>query len=777
MPGAFSIQGLISNLDTNGIVDAIITAERKNTVLLENRQETATKQLTQYQAISAKMLGLQTNIQSLLKSSAFDAVGISVSDETALSATATGTVAPGTYTLNIDSLATNHQVASQGFADPALTSLGTGTITIGMGTASARTFTLDSTNNNLTALKKAINSANIGVTASIINDGSAANQYRLVLTANKTGTANEITVTSNLSGGTAPDFSGVSFDALEKVGVYTGSSSLALGGNASYTGSTNKTYTFTVAGSGTQTVGDAPITINWTDGTNSGSIDVSATGEVALTGTGADGLSVEFGSGTLVAGEAFQVQAFAPLLQAAQDARVSIGSTQNGGSPITVTSSTNEIDDLIEGLTLRLTDTTTSPVTINASLDTATVKKNITGMLSAYNDVMSDIDDQFSYNQDTGEAGVLLGDQFLLTLQSGLRSYMNGAIGGLPKGMNMLRSIGIQTAANGQMSLVDSSALEEALTNNLEGVRQLFMDSGTSSNSLISFISGASTAVESDTGYSVDITQVATKMVLQGAAIANPGDTPLTLATDNNTLRIVTDGVVSNDISLTAKTYDSGTALATELQDKINADAKIGERGVKVEWVDNGTTGYLKLTSGSYGSASRIVMQQNASTALDVLGLGAGISEIAGRDVQGTINGESATGAGRLLTGDKGNKTTDGIRLEVKLDSTDLVSGSEGTVTFTRGFASRLNRAVDSIARAQDGSLARRSQGIQSQIDDLKAQIAAQDERLAVRREKLYERFSALESALSQFQSQSQFLQAQLGQIAANTNSITGGGN
>jgi len=327
------------------------------------------------------------------------------------------------------------------------------------------------------------------------------------------------------------------------------------------------------------------------------------------------------------------------------------------------------------------------------------------------------------------------------------------------------------------MTLVDSTALNDALLEDPAAVRALFVDSGTATNSLISFVSAGTATIETSTGYAVEITEAATKMVLQGAAIADPADSPLTLTSASNTLRLLIDGIVSEDIVLTEKTYDSGAALAAELQDKINADEKIGKRGIQVEWVDNGTTGYLKLTSGSYGSASRIVMQQNASTALSALGLGAGIAEIAGRDVQGTINGEAATGTGRLLTGKADNKLTAGLRLEVRLEASDLVSGSEGTVTFTRGFASRLNRAVDSISRAQDGSLSRRTKGIETQIDDLKKQIAAQDERLAVRREKLFARFTELEKALNEFQAQSRFLDAQLSQISANTRFITGGGN
>jgi len=74
------------------------------------------------------------------------------------------------------------------------TALGTGTLTLQVGTADAVTITLDSTNNTLEGIRTAINASGAGVTASIVNDGSDT-PYRLVLTSNSTGTESAMTVT------------------------------------------------------------------------------------------------------------------------------------------------------------------------------------------------------------------------------------------------------------------------------------------------------------------------------------------------------------------------------------------------------------------------------------------------------------------------------------------------------------------------------------------------------------------------------------------------------
>ena len=337
----------------------------------------------------------------LSRTDTFDQTKISVSDEDYLTATAGSNVGVGTYSLNIIALAQNHQIASQGFSKEEAAKIGTGTITITVGDASPRTITIDTGSGTLEGIKNAINSAKVGVKASVINDGTASNPYRLLLTGDTTGAKNKITVSSNLTGTKIPDFSSTSFDQVEELSFAAAATSTPnLGTTASYTGSQNKTYTFTVGGVGTQTVGSGDIALNWTDGTNNGSIIVSsADTEVELSGAGSDGFKLSFAAGTLVAGDTFQVQSFAPLLQQAQDAQISMGSTSGGGSPITVTSETNLVKDLIPGVTLNLKQvTTTSPITVSVERDLAGIEKQVDDFVTKFNDVLSALDEQFTYD-------------------------------------------------------------------------------------------------------------------------------------------------------------------------------------------------------------------------------------------------------------------------------------------------------------------------------------------------------------------------------------------
>ncbi len=772
MSSLYSIDGINSGLNTAEIIDAIMASERRNVDFLEQEQTEKTQIVTTLKALQAKFLALQTNLAKLTKSSTFEAATATVSDESILNASVSGRVGTGSYDIQVLSLARNHQIASQGSTDQSLGIFGTGTINISVGDGSLHAIVVDAKNNSLIGIKSAINDANMGVRATIINDGSSSNPYRLILASEDTGVANKINVTSNLTGGSNLDFNAASFDDPETIAMDSSSSSqISLGATASYSGSVNKIYTFTVAGSGTQTVGTDTITINWTDGTNSGSFDVTqADTEVDLTGDGADGLKLSFSDGTLTAGDTFQVTTFAPLLQEASDARIALGSDGGSGSPIIVTSDTNKFTSLIGGLSLTVLKETVpgESVSINTDVDFSKIKSAINDFISSYNEVNEYIGEQNTYDKDSGEVGILFGDLTLQMMESSLRGVLASGVSGLEGKYNNLYAIGIRTTATGTLTLVNSSRLEEALSNNLDDVIKLFSSSASSSNSFIEFVSSSAEAKPGE-NYEVDITQAASRGRFQGSGITDPATTPITLNSSNNRLKFIVDGLTSDEIILTEKTYNSADELVQEIQSKIDSDNSIGNRGLTVEWVDSGSgTGYLNFTGSTYGSTSKVqTVTSIASSAYAVLGLLNGTSHT-GADVAGTINGETAEGKGQYLTGKEGNDTTDGLKLRVTLDALQVVSGAEGTITYSKGMAARLSDMVDSFTKVGEGLFDRRITGYQNQIAALQDRIDEYEERLEMRRESLFKKFYEMEIVLGQLGTQSEFLTNQLAGINTN---------
>lgn len=770
------ITGLMSNLDTAQIIDALLTYDKANVTLIEDQQTAKTNQMSTYQAINAKLLAFQTQAKVLASSKSFLASSVTSSDEDYVRAIAGDDVALGNYSINVEALAQNHQVASQGFSELQAASLGSGTVRIWLGDGSVTTITLDSSDNSLEALKKAINSANIDIKASIVDDGSDSNPYRLLLTSTKSGAKNAIHFEASLSGSKSPEFTTASFDDVELLSYSSQATSLpSLGASASYTGSENKTYTFTVAGSGSQTVGDGDITVNWTDGTNSGSFVVSsAATEVALTGDGSDGLTLQFAAGDLEGGDTFQVQTFAPLLQKARDARVSLGSTSGGGSPISVTSETNLVTGLISGITLQLKQVTDgNPIIISASEDTSQVEDQINTFISKFNDVMSAIDDQFTFDPDNGQdAGVLFGDSTLMMMQMSLRSRVTSDVDGLSSDYRMLADIGIRVGSTGALSVVDRDRLQTALSKDMDSVLKLFTTSGESSNSKITFLSAAGDTVGTTDGYEVKITQTAEHGYLRGGLISDPTVAPIVIDSHNSHLQLTVDGISSDDIVLTEGTYNNFADLKEELQGKINADPNVGGLGVNVEYMDTGDEGFFRLTSGTYGSGSIVKMVSNVTNnAFTILGLANGQS-VGGKNVAGTINGEEATGAGQILTGKSENANTAGLKLHVELTSSELSTNGTATIKVLKGVATKAWDLATSLTQTVDGVIARRTKALQNQIDDLGDQVTSLNDQIELKRVRLQERFTDLETLLSGLQSQSDYLAAQLQSVTSNWNSI-----
>lgn len=778
MPGSQGIDGIVSNLNTTEIIKAVMDFERRNIRRMESDIQEKTQKMSVFNTISAKVLSLKVKADKLTRAATFEAAKVSVSDEDYLTASVGGKISSGQYSVKVEQLASYNQIASQGFATKG-TTIGTGEFTIQLGDGSAKTIEITSENNTLEGLKDAINDSGSSIQAAIINDGSSSNPYRLLLTSTKSGAENMIQVSSSLSGGEAPDFVNSSFDAVEKTRWTNGSTAEAVvGDTASYTGSENKTYTFTVAGSGTQTIGTDEIELNWSDGTNSGTLTIAAGytpgDEIALAGAGSDGLKLSFSDGILAAGDSFQVQAFTPELQAAQDAKVSLGDSSGGGSPITVSSSTNEIKDLIPGVTLNLkkvTDATTN-INIDTTIDKGKIVKAVEDFVNSYNDVMNAIDQQFKYNEESTEIGILFGDSTLRTMQTRMRTGLLTSMSDLDSDYVLLSQLGVRhDVATGKLVLRDRAALEDAIENNMDDLLKFFTNSGSSDNSAVEFVSSSSKTDMPDSGFVVKVTQAATKGYLYGDNINDPASSPLEIDSSNYQLKLRVDGIESNEIALTQKTYTSMTELAQEIQTKIDNDSKIGDLGVTVEASGN----RLKISSNSYGSNSRVeTLGGISASAMDLLGLSTG-ERYRGDDVQGTINGEEATGSGQMLRGKSNSEFAEGLSLKVTLTSSDIKNGNDSaTIGLVTGWANQMEEMLDMFSAEGEGVIANRTDALQTQIDIINDRIAKEEERLKIREESLWRQYQALEESLNKWNSTGSFLSTQLTNVNKNWDMIRG---
>lgn len=485
-----------SGLDINTIVTQLMSVEQQPITKLNAKEASYQAKLSAYGTVKGSMAAFQTALNNL-SSSSFQANAAVSSDSTTVAATATTIAVPGTYSIDVTSLAAAQQLVAAGQASSTAT-IGTGattTLTFDFGTIAGNTFnattgkygstlsaattlgsttvtaptanlavgatitgvgipvgatiasitdannfvisaaatatgagvalqanatytsngagtksiTIDSTNNTLGGIRDAINAAGMGVTASIINDGSAT-PYRLVLASNSTGAANSIKITS---------------------------------------------------------VGDATVGALLSN-------DPTATATQNLSES-----------------------------TTAKNAVLKV----NG---ITVTKSSNTVTDAVQGVTLNLNKLSTSSVSLNVTRDTTTVSNSIAAFVKAFNDLNSTMKNLSSYDAVNKKGAVLQGDAVVRSLQAQMRSLLSTSVSGAGA-YSTLASIGVAFQKDGTL-LLDTAKLGTAMTNSFSNISTLFTSTGGYATTLGSWATNAlssnGTLANQTTGIGKTITDI-----------------------------------------------------------------------------------------------------------------------------------------------------------------------------------------------------------------------------------------------------------------------------
>lgn len=192
------------------------------------------------------------------------------------------------------------------------------------------------------------------------------------------------------------------------------------------------------------------------------------------TGAGqAFSLTSDDGSGTAVPG----VQ-FATALQTATDASFKV----NG---LAVSRSSNTVTDVIDGVTLDLYANTTGAARLDLNRDTAGIKDNIKGLVTAYNDfaeTLKILGDRSSEVEEFG--GVLAGESLLESVRTQVRAMVTDNSSTPGSNIKAARDVGMSIDRYGKLSL-DDGKLDAALQNNFGEVSTLF-SAGTNNQSIYS---------------------------------------------------------------------------------------------------------------------------------------------------------------------------------------------------------------------------------------------------------------------------------------------------
>lgn len=368
--------GVGSGLDVNSIINALVNAKAAGP-----RQQISS-QSTQLQAQEAGLTALSTALGSMQDAlTTLGSVTTYTTYTSTLGNTAVGSVTtqssaqPGTYSVEVSSLATAQKSVSSAYASGAAVGAGTLTVTVGGNAMNIAVGAGDS----LGTIASAINgsSSNPGVQATVVSGTSG---QQLLLTSTSTGVANAFTVTAGS-------------------GSSSGLSSLATALNTPSSAAT-----------------DASLTI--------------------------DGIAVS--------------------------------------------SASNVVSSALPGVTLNLT--ATGSTTLTVAQDPSAITTAVNNFVSAYNTYASTVNSLDSYDPSTQEAGVLLGDSTLMSIQRQVNTILSGGVAG--NSIGSLAALGVTRNADGTLS-VDSNQLNSAIQSNPQAVQNLFSGTNgyatTLGNALTSF--------------------------------------------------------------------------------------------------------------------------------------------------------------------------------------------------------------------------------------------------------------------------------------------------
>ena len=545
---------------------------------------------------------------------------------------------------------------------------------------------------------------------------------------------------------------GAQVEFPEELGPRISSTKVQVSGT--FDGDEAKVYTFTALKDGT--VGTtADLRLKWEDEKgNSGELRIGDGYKMGQALPFDQGLAVAFGDGRVFKGDSFNLRTRTATIQPPQDAKIRLGATELGGG-LEISSNTNELEDVIEGVKLTLVTKSPKPVTITVRGDVDQAIETTKKFVENYNALAAVAAELSKYNQEKNEAGPLLGDRDLSAISDQLARLLIDPVPGLPRESNMVITLGLKIKENGQIE-ADESILRSKIEDNFGAVADIFRNKGESSNAGVAFVGMSDKTKPNADGYPVDITQVATP-----ATYTTPPLGPQVAITEaNGTFFVNVDGRQSGQLQLNPGLY-SISDYARTLQNAITNDAAVGEAGVRVS-VDGD---HVRVTSGRFGRRSSIVFTAVEGRFEAGVGLLNG-EPVSGLDVEGTIGGESAEGVGRLLRGADDSDKVSGLRLIVSLNDRQLLpAGPETTVKVTKGVASRMNTYLSTLLDPLSGRMKTISDNLNRNIKDIDGQLNRMEERIESKRNRLVQRFSKLESQMSSLKNQQNYMAGQIANL------------
>ena len=636
----------------------------KNQLTALESQDTAISSLgTLFSNLSNDMSSL-TDFQGILAQKEGSSSDTNVLELTSASSSAVA----GTHTVVVNSLAQS----SSGYLAPIVDAADTlsGSITLSVGSGTAQTITLDSSDDTLSGLAAAINASGVGITASVLTDATGS---RLSLVSGTSGAGGNITVSAN-------SLAAAATNTLSYTGT-AGSSSANSAGTLSPVASLNDALSGSMSiqvGSGTAMPIDMSGVSTAEGGTTLSDLEsyinanFTTQGVQASIVTNSDGTSslqlysqTPGSAGTLAVNSSITDSSTAlGYTQAVTGANASL--TVDG---VALTSASNTVTNLIPGMTFQLLAPSSEQVQVIISNDNTDVESTVNQFVTDYNSLISAINTQEG-NDSSGNPEPLFGSPTLSLLQEQLLNGLN--------------------AENPNGSL-DSISATAATT--LSGSVTIQVGDGTAQTVDV----GASSTPETLSGL-VSAINAAHIGVTAGIATSD-GESTLTLTSETagaNGALTVTSALTAT--APTPLTYSDTTAYTSTTPD-------IGTLGA-VAGAGDTLSGSVTIQVGAGTAETVVIGAAPSSPAANTVYTGSGADTLS--DVMIAINGLSGVSAApdQAGTGLTLTSGTDGAAGALTMTSNIVDTTSPTTTTLSYNPSSDINSLTGlGISVNNDGSL------------------------------------------------------------------------
>ena len=496
---SLAISGLASGFNWQSVVTQLANAERAGETPWQTQQSTINAQIASYSTINDALTALQADVNVLKDPAFYTSAFAQSSDSTIASASAAPGATVGSYLFNISQMASAARINGASGMGNILAPNGAANVTIG-----SAAFSAPVTGGTFTINGAQINVASTDTLQDVFDHIAAATNNAVTASYDSTSDTISLSSNSDIILGSATDTSNFlqaaqlygnneasTTDTLTNVTSHTITSSLALGhiqvtsnmasanlktaiqddgtGNGAFTVN-GVTINYNASSDSIQNVLDR-IT-NSTAGVNASYDSLNNRFVLTDKATGDIGISVQDVAGNFAAATGLS----AGTLQRGQNLLYTVN---NGPQLVSQSNTITSVSSGIAGLTINALQSNKS-VTVNVSSDTTKISNAIQQFVTDYNKVQTSIGaQQIVTTGSNGKTspGTLTGDLTASNIASQLRSSVFSAVSGLSGAISMLSDLGIQT--NGQdntLKVTDSTALTNALTNNLSGVKAFFSD-------------------------------------------------------------------------------------------------------------------------------------------------------------------------------------------------------------------------------------------------------------------------------------------------------------